>query len=180
MSLTTRKPLRFLGGNQSSGHPYTGELPTTRGGMYNGTVWSGGVAPATRGLSHALGASGNQIDLTSGGGRGRLHTIMPHLQMVSGTRVFFYDAATIARSGAGPVADLLAESGARVIGIIPTTHLGGDVAGSQSGYPTQPWQHQIQVDAPFLSGLFVSAASGAPGFSFTYTLEVNPVDRETA
>lgn len=169
----------MLGGNQSSGHPYTGELPTTRGGMYTGTVFSGGLAPAIRSLPHGILGSGNQLILVSGT-RGRLHTVMPHLQMVSGAITYFYDASVIARSGAGVIADLLAESGARVLGIIPTTHLGGDVAGSQSGYPTQPWKHQIVLDAPFNSGLFVAAASGSPGFSFTYTLEVNPQDRDTA
>ncbi len=167
MSLATRRPLRMAGALAASGFTDTGEVNFTQGGQRTVTVWSGGLAPAMRGIPGGA-ASGNNITVFSGAGR--LHKIMPHLQMQSGVQAWFYDSDLPARSGAGPVVSLLAESGARVLGIIPVTHRLGDIAGFQSGYGfSTPWQDVITVEAPFTSGLYVSAASGCPGFSFTYT-----------
>jgi len=168
MSFLTRRPMIMTGAVSSSGFVGTNELSTTRGGQLTATIWSGGLAPGLLSCPAGAATSGNQVILVSG--QGRLHTVIPHLQMQSGIQVWFYDAALPARSGAGPIAALLAESGARVLGIIPPTQRAGDVAGFQSGYGfTTPWKDKIDFDTPFLSGLMVACASGAPGFSVSYT-----------
>jgi len=171
MSVSTRNPLRMAGA-VFSGNPATGEVSYTRGGQQNGTVWSGDLAPALRGLPAGSATSGNQIRVWSGAGR--LHTIMPHTYMTSGQAVLFYDAALPARSGAGPVASLIAESGARVIGIIPLVNRGVLSVISGQTQTAVNWDNVINVDMPFNSGLNIACPSGSPGFSFAFTPEIQP------
>lgn len=174
MAYRTRNPHRFSQAVNNSGDIDIGAFRTVRGGMRVGTIWSGGIAPATRGLPGGA-VSGNQIVVQSGQAGGILHTATPLEVMQSGVQIWFYDAAVVARSGAGPIVSLLAESGARVLGIIPTSHRARDAAGFQSGYGfSEPWQDVIDFGGvPYYSGLHISAASGAPGFSFSWSPDLN-------
>lgn len=167
MSLTSKNPLRVGGATIYSGGVATGEIPITQGGQVALTIWSGGLAPSLIGAPGAVHTSGNQVRLWSGAGR--LNTIIPHVQMTSGLQSWFYDAALVARSGAGPVASLIAESGARLIGILPPTFGGG----VWSGTAVSPMQSTINFGTPFFSGLNVACPSGSPGFTVTITPEVN-------
>lgn len=167
MSVTSKSPLRVGGATIYSGGVATGEIPTTQGGQVALTIWSGGLAPSLIGAPGAVHTSGNQVRLWSGAGR--LNTIIPHVQMTSGQPGLFYDAALVARSGAGVAASLIAESGARLIGILPPTFNGGQYSGS----PVVPLQSTINFGTPFFSGLNVACASGCPGFTVTITPEVN-------
>ena len=166
MSLSTRSPLRMAGANLSSGTPDTGEVHMTRGGKQTAVIWSGALNPNLTGAPTGAVASGNNAQLWSGGGR--LHTVMPHQFLNSGQPVFFYDAGAITVSG-------VSISGQKLIGIIPNSMRAPLAVISGQVQSTVAWQDQIVLDMPFTSGLCVSAASGAPGFTCSFTPELNPV-----
>ena len=162
MSFSTRSPLRVGGANFNSGAPSTGEVNVTRGGQFTAVIWSGALNPSLVGCQTGAIASGNNVQLVSG--MGRLNTIMPHSFLTSGQPVYFYDAAAITVSG-------VSVSGQRIIGIIPNTMRAPLVALSGNPVTTIAWEDRMIVDIPFSSGLCVSAASGAPGFTCSYTVE---------
>lgn len=165
MSVNTRNPLRTVGGNLYSGGPNTGELTYARAGAITACIWSGALAPSLTGCPAGAVTSGGHTQLWSGAGR--LNTIIPHALLTSGQSVTFYDAGAITVSG-------VSVSGQRFIGLIPVTMRAPLVALSGNQTLSVAWQDQISVDMPFSSGLCVSAASGAPGFTVSFTPEVIP------
>ena len=163
MSLQTRKPLRMGGANFASGNPNTGELMFTRGGGQNACLWSGALAPSLAGCPAGAVTSGGNTMLFSGAGR--LNSILPHALLTSGQPVFFYDSSIITVSG-------ISVSGQKLIGFIPATYRAPLTPISGQYAVTIPWQDKIDCDMPFTSGLCVSAPSGAPGFTISFTPEV--------
>ncbi len=162
MSVSTRNPIRMIGGQPFSGGPNTGEFQHVRGGSVAVSFYSGAVAPGVTGGQGAV-AVGSDVMIYSGAGR--LNSVMPHVQMVSGLAVFFYDG--IAAISGGP----LAASGHQIIGVIPPTYGGSFVSGGAVPAPTgQP----INIDMPFRNGLCFNSRSGQPGFTLSYTPEVVP------
>ncbi len=160
MSLTSRNPLRMIGGIVYSGAPNTGEQRMTRGGDVVFTVYSGGALSPGSGFPAPVAQTGDQIKLWSGAGR--LNTVIPlAAQMaLSGVALTFYDAGAVAASGPGTVKDTF-----RVLGSI-------NVPQGQSGLTT--FTTPYYFDMPFTSGLCVAAISGTTGFSCSFSVEVNP------
>ena len=163
MSLTTRNPVRFIGGNLNSGYANTGEVAFTRGGQLTFSAYSGGMGlqigsggiPPPTGAAHVLADHGRLFS-----GAGRLHTVIPH-QALSGVAITFYDGAAPAVSGVG----LWRVSGLSVLGTVP--------ANSFLAFGTLGGPMPIALDVPFFSGLCVNASSGTPGFTCTFTPEVS-------
>lgn len=162
MSVSTNSPLRVGGAVINSGFPNTGEVPVTNGGMQNACVWSGALAPSLAGAPAGSVTSGGHIQLWSGAGR--LNKIIPHSIMTSGQPVWFYDAGTITASG-------ISVSGQKIIGFVPPRSRGGLALASGAIDTVVSWQDVIDLQMPFTSGLCVAAASGAPGFSISFTPE---------
>ena len=164
MSLRTRRPMRMLGGAHVSGNLNTGEMPVADGGQKTVVVWSGGLLMSGLIPGYGTLSSGNQIMLWSGAGR--LNTLQPHVMMQSGLAVFFYDTAAIAGSGVGV-------SGQRIIALIPPTHKASYTSGAElQTFPN--WRDILRPQVPFTSGLCVSAPSGAPGFTVSFTTVFDP------
>ena len=162
MSVRTKNPQYLAGANFTSGGPNTGEIHHTRGGQRNGTVWSGALAMSLVGLPTGALGSGNNAQVWSG--PGRLHTIIPHQYLNSGQPVWFYDAGAITVSG-------ISVSGQRIIGYVPLTMPAALAVLSGNTQLTLAWDQRIVVDMPFTSGLCISAASGSPGCSFSFSTE---------
>lgn len=148
MSIPVKNPTFLAGTPRSSGDVQTGELQHVRGGGRAVTFMSG----------LPLG------DSMIFSGAGRLNSILQHTQMASGLAVVLYDGA-LATSG-GP----FGLSGHKVIGIVPPTWAGGvQGSGSTTVFTGQP----VNVDMPFQSGLLVNLRSGQPGFTVSFTPEVD-------
>lgn len=165
MSQPTKNPCYVAGTVTASGDTNTQEIKITRGGGRTACVWSGSLL-TNAALTGAFGAvqSGGQILLFSGAGR--LNTVIPHAFLTSGQPVFFYDAGAPTVSG-------VSVSGQRLIGIIPASFRAPLAAASGNTQTTVTWQDQIRLDMPFSSGLCAAAASGAPGFTVSWTPEVS-------
>ncbi len=165
MSVTTRNPLRIIGGQPFSGGPNTGEQATIRGGSLAATVYSGNFAlGGSGGLTGAPGAVAVGGDVQLWSGAGRLNSILIHNVIQSGLQVVFYDTSTVTSGGPFP------SSGHRFLGIIPAITYGAGVASGNTfivndGKP-------INVDIPFQSGLAFNSRSGQTGFTVTWTPEV--------
>ncbi len=165
MSQPLKSPCFVAGTPRASGDVNTGEVNITRGGGRTSCVWSGSLL-TTAALAGAPGAvqSGGHILLYAGAGR--LNTVIPHALLTSGQPVTFYDAGTITASGTSV-------SGQRFLGFIPSpmrsplTALSGNISVAVN------WQDQIYLDMPFSSGLCAAAASGAPGFTVSWTPEIS-------
>lgn len=164
MSVQTRNPLRVLGGVQVSGFADTGEVRINRGGTRNACVWSGNILTnaSLTGCPEGSVTSGGHIQLWSG--QGRLNTIIAHAILTSGQPVTFYDAGTISVSGTSV-------SGQRFVGRIPPRSRATLALASGEVDTSVAWRDVIEVDMPFTSGLCVAAASGAPGFTCSFTPE---------
>lgn len=163
MSLNTRSPLRTVGGVNQSGQINDGFVGQNVGGQRAYSVYSGGLL--TLGSGTVSGING-PFSVTVGGnavivsGPGRLNTAFLHQIANSGSSpIVFYDSNVAAVSGVAS----FAASGFTVIGTIP----GWPVPASGSVYQQMPL---IERGGPFYNGLGVSAASGAPGFTATYTI----------
>ena len=167
MSLRTKSPLYFLGANPNSGFPQTGEVAMTDGGMRTATLWSGNLLTNTSLTGMPAGAvtSGGHTQIWSGAGR--LHRIMVHSLLTSGQQVTFYDAGGVSVSG-------VSVSGQRFIGRIPTRSRATLALASGEVDTSVAWNDVIEVQMPFTSGLCVAAASGAPGFTCSFTPETVP------
>ena len=175
MSLTTRNPLRMVGGNVNSGFPATGEIPTTRGGMQTACVYSGAIAMGVAAAGTGAVASGGSILVVSGAGRLNSFTALWPAGValagngeggcVSGQPIVVYDSAITARSGV-LTDSTIAESGRKILyNWCPPKQLASGVTNESfaARYGTQP------LDVPYFSGLCVMALSGAPGFTLSYT-----------
>ena len=167
MSLTTRRPVRMAGAVLNSGAPNTGEVAFQNGGIQTATMWSGNLLTNASLTGCPAGAvtSGGHTMLWSGAGR--LHRILVHDMLTSGQQVTFYDSATIAPSG-------ISVSGQRFIGRIPARAPATLALASGEVDQQRQWQTVIEMQMPFTSGLSVGAASGAPGFTVSFTPESVP------
>lgn len=151
MSVTSRSPMRMAGACVNSGNINTGELSMTTGGARTVSV-SGAFS----------GNPDGSVGLASGQA-GRVNNIVLHqspgnIWTQSGIAVQLYDAA-LPVSGAPLVA-----SGHKLLAVLngPVGHSGQIL---QTGL--------FELGVPFTSGLFARAASGAPGFTVTWTPETN-------
>ncbi len=167
MSRPNHSPTFIAGTPRSSGDVQTGEIPITRGGGRTACLWSGALAPSLAGAPAGALTSGGHTLLYSGAGR--LNTVIPHAYLNSGQPVFFYDAGTISVSG-------ISVSGQRIIGIVPLSMRATLAVLSGNTQASISWQDKIEIDMPFSSGLCVAAASGAPGFTCSFTPESNILD----
>lgn len=160
MSVPARDPMMIAGTPRSSGDVQTGEIPWTRGGGRSTSIQSGALAASLSTAPGATGSGTGQYVLYPG--PGRLNTIFQHQNVLtlSGVAINFYDAGLMTTSGVGI-------SGTRIIAVINTP-------GGQSGQFTGTLP--LAVDMPFTSGLCVSAPSGAPGFTASFTPESNILD----
>jgi hypothetical protein len=167
MSVSSIRPLNVVGSQLYSGGPRTGEFQSCRGGALAASIYSGGILAQSfyAPTAPTVLASGNQFLFLSGAGR--LNSVMPINANQSGALITFYDAGALAPSGA-------AITGLKIIGVIPLVQQPYFVAGWQSGGGSPPFNWRYEFDAPFSSGLCVSAPSGAPGFIVNYTPEVIP------
>lgn len=168
MANTTKRPMRMAGAVLTSGAPNTGEVRVTAGGQQTACVWSGNLLTNASLTGCPAGAvtSGGHIQLWSGAGR--LHYILPHDMLTSGQPVTFYDAGTIAPSG-------ISVSGQKFIGRIPARAPATLTLASGQVDRVMSWTEVMEVQMPFTSGLCVAAASGAPGFTVSFTPESAPV-----
>jgi len=164
MSVPIKEPTYLAGSPRASGDIQTGEIPFTRGGGRTSCVFSGSLLTNTA-LTAAPGAvqSGGQILLFSGAGR--LNNVLVHQFLTSGQPVWFYDAGTITVSG-------ISVSGQKIIHLIPNNFPAALAVASGNTQTVVNWNWTYQVDMPFQSGLCVAAASGAPGFTVSFTPEV--------
>lgn len=162
MSARTRNPLRIGGANLHSGNPDTGQQAFTQGGGQRWGFNSGGLlSPGSGSPSPSTGTvvkAADQVLIYSG--TGRLDTVYPHT-VISGVAIVFYDSAVVARSG--PNTHI--ESGYGVLAVIPANTIGA--FGPALGGGPLP----IVFGTPFYSGLCVSATSGTPGCTVTFTPE---------
>lgn len=164
MSLTTRNPVRLAGANVNSGHPNTGELAFTRGGMTSFTAWSGGPLQLGSGSAVPVAQTADHAILISGPGRLNSAFVVNGVLSMSGVGVSFYDAASVAASGPGTIP----AAGRTVLGVL-------NAPGGVSGQINLPGDVRA-FDMPFNLGLAVNAPSGACGFSVSYTRETNPTN----
>lgn len=163
MAIPTRNPMRLVGGNAVSGGVDDGSIMERIGGVRNVGVYSGGLTPVGFGLVSAPGTG--HIQLFSGAGR--LNTVLPH-QSISGIQVTLYDAVTPALSGVA----LYAASGYPVVGIVNANSF---YAPNTLGGPLL-----LRFDTQFNNGLCASVASGAPGFTATFTPQITASGGATA
>lgn len=162
MSIPVPKSCIVAGTPYSSGSVQTGEIVIVNGGGRADAIYSGSLAGA--GLGGCPGAVAAGADVFFWSGAGRLVSIQPHLGLLSGAAVNFYDTA-LAASG-GPIA----ASGHKLIARLPATQeMMNLVTNSGQIGNVNP----IIVNAPFQSGLACRASSGCPGFTIFFNVEVN-------
>lgn len=159
MSIPTKKPIRFAGAVVNSGHPNTGELAMTRGGMTGFSAFSGGPVQLASGSAAVVATTGDHAVLISGPGRLNTAFILNGTLSMSGVGIVFYDAASVSASGPGTYTNR------RVLGVL-------NGPGGVSGQVNLPGNAQ-SFDMPFALGLAVNAPSGACGFSCSYVQETN-------
>lgn len=158
MSVPINKPCFITGTPRSSGDVFDGGILFVRGGG-RAASQSSGHQPGNPG------SGGGELLICSGAGR--LLNILQHAQLASGLPVFFYDAA-VATSG-GP----FYTSGHKIIGLVPPTWPGGALGVASSGTFVPFNGAVLTVDMPFQSGLCVNLRSGQPGWTISYTVEVD-------
>ena len=148
MSTPVQKPAFAAGINGSSGSVQTGQLTFVRGGGRSYSVYSG-----------------NGADTLVYSGAGRVDTFVMHQQLSSGQSAFCYDAAVVISGGPYPT------SGHKLLFATPPTWAGGvaSTSGSALTFNSAP----VNIGMPFQSGLCISARSGCPGFTISFTPEVD-------
>ena len=169
MGWRIKSPDYVLGANPTSGGINDGAQTSIRGGQIRGGMWSGGLATSTYPQPLGAAVAGGGGDYLFYSGAGRLNTVLPLVQMQSGQAITFYDAASVAASGAA--------IGGAILGVIPATW--GQFS---SGIPTSGALNPVIVntitptilEVPFYSGLCVRAQSGAGGFAFTWSPDTTP------
>lgn len=176
MSVVSRRPLRTAGANLDSGNVNTGEVCWNRGGVRAGSVYSGAIAMATTAAGPGALASGGSILFFSGPGRLNSFTALfpagvalaggGEPAILSGQPIVVYDSDITARSGVFTDATI-SESGRPIMyaWYPPRVLSGVNITG--------PGFDPVAVDRPFTSGLCVMALSGAPGFTVSYSPEIN-------
>jgi hypothetical protein len=180
MSTPVKSPHYMAGTPRSSGDIFTGEVAMTRGGGRSATVYSGAIAMGVTAAGAGSLSSGGSVLFFSGAGRLNSFTALWPAGValagngeggcISGQPIVVYDSAVTAASGVhtdGKIATL----GAKVLfSWCPPKQLASGVTNESFAqrYLPQP------LDVPFQSGLCVLAMSGSPGFTVTYTPEVNP------
>ncbi|RJQ27124.1 hypothetical protein C4577_02280 [Candidatus Parcubacteria bacterium] len=161
MSVNTRSPIRMLGAVNASGNINDGAMAFNQGGQYTYSCYSGGLLGLGSGsVNPAVNAAtvGGHACIVSG--PGRLNLIFAHQVSSSGlSPVIFYDSNLAALSGVSS----FALSGYPVVGVLAAVP--PPISGLMGNSPAQHTN-----GFPFTNGLSVSAASGAPGFSCTWTL----------
>lgn len=160
MSLSTRSPLRLIGGVVNSGFPATNEVMWTRGGMHAATVYSGGALSPGSGFIGAGVKVADHILLASGAGRLNTVVNINSVLALSGVSLVFYDSAVPGLSGPGTYTN----SGYRVLASVNGPQ-------GQSGQFTT--NGAFHFDMPYTSGLCVCACSGVAGFSASWIPETN-------
>ena len=159
MSIPVQKPCFIAGTPRSSGDVQDGAVVITQGGGRTAVVWSGSLLTnAALGGAPGAAQSGGNIILFSGAGRLNSYFQHQNVLTLSGVAVTFYDAGAITLSGTSV-------SGQRFLAIL-------NAPGGASGQFTLA-SVPTQLGTPFSSGLCVSAPSGTPGFTVSYTPEVN-------
>ena len=159
MSVATRNPLRLAGAVLHSGGINTGELLYTLGGQITASIYSGALAPS---LNAAPGATGGpDVLFFSGAGRLKGVTLQQTTSPLSGPAIFFYDTGVV--TSGGP----FIASGHKILAVVNPIQVSG-------AWNAQSIVGPYVFDVPFQSGLAVALKSGQPGFSATYTPEVNP------
>lgn len=148
MSTPITKPAFVAGTNASSGSVQTGQLTFVRGGGRSFSVYSG-----------------NGADTLIYSGAGRVDSFVMHQQLTSGQAAFCYDGAVVISGGPFPL------SGHKLLFATPPTWAGG--VASTSGSALAFTSTSVNVGMPFQSGLCISARSGCPGFTLSYTPEVS-------
>jgi hypothetical protein len=151
-----------MGAVPNSGWPNTSEQLTTRGGVLNACVYSGGaLSPGSGFLPSGAAQTGDHILISPGAGR--LNNVFVHGNAVltlSGVTLAFYDGATVGLSGPGTW-----NAGGRRL--LFGTNMPGGVSG---GFTAAGF---TQVDMPYNSGLCVAACSGTQGWTISFTPEHN-------
>lgn len=171
MSIPSRSPLRMAGAALYSGGVNTGEMMTARGGVVAGSLFSGALFSGTTQPAASVGA----VQLSNAGemllfsGPGRLNSIVLHASVfvLSGPGTVFYDNGTL--TSGGP----FAASGHKILANTNAPAAYALLGAAASGY-LSPAGAVIAVDMPFASGLALNTKSGAPGFTVSWTPEVNP------
>lgn len=158
MAQITVKPCSINYAPLSSGDVRTGEIQHVRGGGRGGFIGSGAIAMGLTFVQSGAVVSGNNMLVMAGAGRLNSVSLITPVPTLSGVGITFYDSSTCAVSGT-------AVTGVKILAAF-------NAAGGQSGQFTTAGS-VVNVDLPFQSGLGISAASGAPGFSFSYTPEVS-------
>lgn len=137
----------MAGTNASSGSVQTSQITFVRGGGRSVSFYSG-----------------NGADTLVYSGAGRLDCVVMHSQLSSGQSAFIYDAAVVISGGPYPA------SGHKLLFATPPTWAGG----STSGVGVPPFVSTSLISCqPFQSGLCISARSGCPGFTVSFTPEVD-------
>jgi hypothetical protein len=174
MSISTRNPLKMVGGTLQSGFANTGEVPFTRGGQATGTVYSGAIAMGTAAAGTGALASGGSILFISGAGRLNSFTALfpagvalagnGEAGVISGASIVLYDSAITARSGVY-TDGTIGESGRKILFAWYPPRILSGMAPNTFSFDPKP------LDIPFFSGLCAMALSGATGFAISYTPE---------
>lgn len=166
MSVNTRSPLRFLGGVNTSGNVNDGHMQMTQGGQKTYSAYSGGLITLGSGTTGFVSNPGTgQIVLASG--PGRINEVFVHTSpTVATTTIYFYDSNVAALSGTATHA----ASGMAIVGTVPGVTL-AQIPASGLGFAAGTLFNPVTIiGMPFANGLGASVASGAPGFTVSYTL----------
>lgn len=161
MSIPVTKPCQIQYSPRSSGDIQTGEIQHVRGGGRLASIYSGILAGAS--LASAPGAVALGPGVYFYSGAGRLNTVTTMVGLTSGVGINFFDSATVA-SG------MVNASGHKFLWRLPAI---GEFPGNTTNSGALTPVAVYNVDAPFQSGLAVGAWSGCPGFSVSWTPEVN-------
>lgn len=161
MSIPTTRTCTVAGTPFSSGSVQTGELVVVNGGGRAACIYSGSLSGI--GIGGAPGAVVNGNDIFFYSGAGRLTSVQPHIGVQSGQPIIFYDTALAASGGPIPT------SGHILIAKVPFTNeqLSAQAVGGLSSVAP------IFMNAVFQSGLACRIASGAPGFTIFFQVEVD-------
>jgi hypothetical protein len=166
MSVNTRSPFRSLGAVQLSGQINDGATAWTQGGQKTFSAFSGGLVTLGSGTAGVLVANPGTGHAVIASGPGRINAIITHqLPTAATTQITFYDSNVVGLSGVASYQ----LSGLTVVGMVPGIGLASIPASGVSLAATSLFNPAGIVGLPFYNGLSVSAASGAQGFTVSWT-----------